>query len=362
MNAMNLTLLQSYIAQQPALWRKLLQTQASFTADFALRFGSTSFDRVILIGSGSSHYASLMARPVLEHVWKTEVTCLVPSEAEVPLNARQPLYIAISQSGVSTNTYTLVRRLTKAGHLVVAITEYPDSPVGQAASVTVPLLIGEESIGAKTKGVTATVLTLMLLALSVCKDESYRTELYAAMDRLCQGAEENLKRAEAWSLRQQDTLLSYHHLYVLGCGNNLGAAQEGALKLLETNYLPVSSYSLDEYLHGIQNALDSSACLLCLLPSDGPDRQRMLRLAEFSRSVGARCFLIAPGGAEDPDSLSLLSVAQEALEPLVFLPALQTVAAHLSAVRGIDTSVRRYPTFYSIMGSKLEDSPCQAGH
>ena len=36
---------------------------------------------MILVGSGSSHYAALMARPVLEHAWGTEVTCLVPSEA-----------------------------------------------------------------------------------------------------------------------------------------------------------------------------------------------------------------------------------------------------------------------------------------
>lgn len=77
---MKSTLLQEYIAQQPALWRALLDSREEITAEFSRRFGGFQPDRVILVGSGSSHYAALMARPVLEHAWGTEVTCLVPSE------------------------------------------------------------------------------------------------------------------------------------------------------------------------------------------------------------------------------------------------------------------------------------------
>lgn len=349
------TLLHQYICQQPALWRQLLAEREAVTADFARRFGELRPDRIFLIGSGSSHYASLMARPVLERVWEAEVTCPVPSEAgDYRCTGSRPLYIAVSQSGVSTNTYELLRRLTAEGHPAVAVTEHPDSPVGRAAALTVPLRIGEERIGAKTKGVTATVLTLMLLALSVCRDEAYRTEMYAAMDRLCRSAEENLARAEIWSRARRDAVLPFRHLYVLGCGSGLAAAREGALKLLETNYLPVSCYPLDEYLHGIQNALDQDACLLCLLPPEGPDRARMLRLVDFARSVGARCALIAPGGGEGPEGLALLHAGAESLLPLEYLPALQLLAAELSAARGIDTARRRYPDFFTLMGSKLE--------
>ena len=161
-----MTLLQEYIVQQPALWRALLDSREEITGAFARRFGDLRPDRVVLIGSGSSHYAALMARPVLERAWGAEVTCLVPSEAAgARLTGERPLYLAISQSGVSTNTYELVTALTGAGHPVAAVTERADSPVGSAATLAVTLRIGEERIGAKTKGVTATVLTLMLMAL-----------------------------------------------------------------------------------------------------------------------------------------------------------------------------------------------------
>ena len=194
--------------------------------------------------------------------------------------------------------------------------------------------------------------------LSVCRDETYRADMLAALDRLCRDAEENLARARAWSQARLAELLPFRHLYVLGCGSGLGAAREAALKLLETNYLPVSCYPLDEYLHGIQNALDESACLLCLLPPEGEDRSRMLRLADFARSVGARCALLSPDGSGEGETLHLLHCGREELQPLEFLPALQMLAADLSAARGIDTSRRRYPDFFSLMGSKMEGTVC----
>ncbi len=174
----------------------------------------------------------------------------------------------------------------------------------------------------------------MLLALSVCQDTSYGQRMLQALDRLCRNAPENLSRSRAWSHAHRNVFLPFRHLYVLGCGNSLGAAQEGALKLLETNYLPVSCYPLDEYIHGIQNALDGDACLLCLLPSQGPDRDRMLRLVNFSKSVGACCGLISPSDTGQPDALHLLDAGEDALQSLEFLLALQTLAAELSAPEG----------------------------
>lgn len=350
------TLLQRYIRQQPALWQSLLARRETLAAPFASLLGGRMPDRVILLGSGSSHYAALMARPVLERAFATEVSCLVPSQCSSLeyCRAENPLYIAVSQSGASTNTYELMCALRAKGRTVAALTQYPDSPVGRAAALTVPLPIGEEQIGAKTKGVTATVLTLMLLALSVCRAPSYRGILYAAMERLAQSAGENLSRARQWSRLNQALLLRFRQFTVLGGQDGLGAAQEGALKLLETNYLPVSSYPLDEYVHGIQNALDRETCLLCLLPPEGDDRARMLELISFARSVGGCCLLAASGEVEDPGAVCLEDPGAVELRCLAYLPALQTLAADLSAARGIDTARRRYPDFFSRMGSKLE--------
>ena len=130
---MDESLLQRYISQQSAVWKALLDKRESLTAPFAVL--EPKPDRVILIGSGSSHYAALMARPVLEQAFGVEVSCFVPSQEEqlIRCRAAHPLYIAVSQSGISTNTYTLIRSLRAQGYPVVALTEHLDSPVGKAA-------------------------------------------------------------------------------------------------------------------------------------------------------------------------------------------------------------------------------------
>ena len=356
------TLLQGYIAQQPALWRALLAQSVKITAPFAQKFSGFCPERVVFIGSGSSHYAALMAKPVMEQVWRCEVDCVIPSAFSLPRDSRPALYFAISQSGISTNTYEIIQALLAAGHSVVAVTEHPESPVGRAATMTIPLLIGEENIGAKTKGVTATALTLLLLALSVCKDEAYLLTMTDALTRFCECAADNLDAAQRWSAEKREQVLPFQHLYVLACGDALGAAQEAALKLLETNYLPVSWYPLDEYVHGIQNALDSRSCLLCLIPHDGAERARMLRLIDFARSVGALCLTIDYTATADADALQLCDVPDDTLRSLQALMALQVLAADLSAARGIDTSQRRYPRFFSMMGSKMEEATCPKKH
>ena len=130
---MDESLLQRYISQQSAVWKALLDKRESLTAPFAVL--EPKPDRVILIGSGSSHYAALMARPVLEQAFGVEVSCFVPSQEEqlIRCRAAHPLYIAVSQSGISTNTYTLIRSLRAQGYPVVALTEHLDSPVGGVA-------------------------------------------------------------------------------------------------------------------------------------------------------------------------------------------------------------------------------------
>lgn len=88
---MDESLLQRYISQQSAVWKALLDKRESLTAPFAML--EPKPDRVILIGSGSSHYAALMARPVLEQAFGVEVSCFVPSQEEqlIPLPCCTPI-------------------------------------------------------------------------------------------------------------------------------------------------------------------------------------------------------------------------------------------------------------------------------
>ena len=81
----------------------------------------------------------------------------------------------------------------------------------------------------------------------------------------------------------------------------------------------------------------------------------MLRLIAFARRTGAVCLEIDHAAAAERGALHLRGVSEDTLRSLHSLMAMQVLAAELSATRGIDTSRRRYPDFFSLMGSKMEE-------
>ena len=357
-----MNLMRSYIEEQPALARRMVDERSALCADFLMRFRETPVRRIILFGSGSSNHAARMAKPILERALGVEVTPIVPTRiSELDYVPQEGLFwFAISQSGISTNTYHLIRDL-QAKHIpVVAITGSHDTPIAQCADCSVELPCGEENIGAKTKGQVASALALILLGLEwgrargTCAPDFY-DEMITSLSMLSNQMAENLYRSSEWCRKILPSLAQASHLYVLGKGNAQGGAMEGTLKLLETIYRPISYYEFEEFLHGIQNALDSSSHLILLMPdASDPDFARALRLLAFAQSVGAHCLAVSRGRETDlPDSLTLETAGCELLASLEYVLPLQLLSAELSAYCGIDTSKRRYPDFYTLMESKL---------
>lgn len=355
--------MQGYIDEQPAVLRAMLDGREALAAPFVARFGGQTPDRVVLVGSGSSYHAALMAKPVIERALGCEATAVVPTRFEDELgalHAQRPLYLLSSQGGHSTNTYARLQALRAGGAAVCAVTADAASPIGREADLCVALPIGEERIGAKTKGMSATALTLCLLALELGRArgtvpagfyEDCIRDFYGIVDAM----PDNLKRSMAWCGETLPALAPSPYLDVVAEGAVAGAAMEGRLKLLETIYRPVIYYEFEEYLHGVQNALSDRTHLLCLLPDAPAERARMRRLAEFARSQGAHCYLVARGedGAGLPGELTLAASCGPLLAGFELLPAMQTLSAQLSAFCGIDITKPKFAGFAARFESKL---------
>lgn len=354
--------MQQYIDEQPQILSALVSRRSAVAAPVVARLRDADLRRLILFGSGSSYHAAVMAAPILSRALGIEATACVPTRLSdlAGLDPQGTAYIAISQGGRSTNTYDLIGALQAQGIPAVAVTESNDTPVAQRADCAVDLPIGPEDIGAKTKGVSATAVTLMLIGLELGRargtaDAAWYAEIIAGLTRLADGMAENIARSKAWCELVCPALAPAQYLTVLAKGPARGGALEGALKLLETIYRPVTPYEFEEYLHGVQNALDGAGSFLCIQPLD-EDGARMRRLVDFVESHGVRCFVVteeaaAARGAQD---LVLQSPGCPMLQSLTVLPALQTLSAQLSAHCGIDTTKRRYPDFFAMMASKLE--------
>jgi glucosamine--fructose-6-phosphate aminotransferase (isomerizing) len=201
---------------------------------------------VITCARGSSDHAATYAKYLIETRAGVLTASAAPSISSiygVSQDLRGCLFIALSQSGRSPDLLASVAAARAAGATILALCNSPDAPLTAAADWVIELRAGVETSVAATKSYLATLAALIRLVAAWTQDvalESALDGLPALMD-------------QSWALDWSAALPpleSAEHLYVVGRGLGLGAAQEIALKCKETCGLHAEAFSSAELRHG----------------------------------------------------------------------------------------------------------------
>lgn len=345
----------SYLVSQPAVWNEIFARRAELLAGFRKAMADRSCKQVLMIGSGSSYNAACAAASCFEDLCGIQVIACAPTRADAMLALCTPadtVVILISQSGASTSTIAVVERVKARGFFAIGLTQRMDSRVAAASDLAVELACGEETVGPKTKGYTATVLTLQLMALCLCRDAEKVKEVEADLVQAFAQAPAIIEASAQWAKQHSQQLCSAPHMMVLGEGCYRPAMQEAALKLLECLYIPVTDYEFEEYLHGVQCAIGPGSHLLLAVP-DNHNRERMLRLAEFNEQHGGVSYIFStqrattyPGELFVPADASPYTACYHILLPF------QVVSAIVSEDKGINCDLPKFPTFVHDLKTK----------
>lgn len=343
-----------YIAQEPGVLKTILAGRKELTAPFAAFAGETPFRRVFLLGSGSSWHCGLICRELVQDMTGAECSCLTSTMAESFPFQSGDLYLAISQSGTSNSTLGLMERLKGMGARVCALTAEPGSPVARKADLVVPVLCGEETIGPKSKGVLATVLTLALLFLEVGRraerlDEADCGARLAALEQSCVDVGAAAQAGEAFFRLHRTELLEADDLMAVAGPEQIGAARECVLKVLETCRVPAFAYEFEEYMHGVHYTLGPGRHIFYFLP-EGADRARMLALCRFGNEHGAVGWRL---DMEERDGAFPVPGLRGGIAgALSYIAFFQGLSRCYSEARGVDCDLPRYPDFHARMGTK----------
>ncbi len=219
---------------------------------------------VITCARGSSDHAATYAKYLIETRAGVLTASAAPSVSSiygVAQDLRGCLFIALSQSGRSPDLLASVAAAKAAGAIVLALCNSSDSPLNAAADLVIELRAGVETSVAATKSYLATLAALIRLVAAWKQDATLASaldELPALMDR---------SWALDWSAALP-ALESVEHLYVVGRGLGLGAAQETALKFKETCGLHAEAFSSAEVRHGPYALLGPGFPALLLAQSD----------------------------------------------------------------------------------------------
>jgi glucosamine--fructose-6-phosphate aminotransferase (isomerizing) len=325
------------IREQSAAVLRLLEHEAEFEA--ASRSLVERVPSVVrLVGHGSSDAATtygVYAFGLLPGwtAMRDSISLSIYYDAKVDLSGS--VVVALSQSGETPDVVEYARRARARGALTIAVTNGPESELGQAADITLPLAAGPERAVAASKTYVNQLAALALLAGGAAgrgrelADALRRVsdQLAAALGPLEQ-AVPNVARAFAYVGR----------MYVIGRGVEFATAREVALKLTETCRVAAEPLTATDLAHGPIAALDALFPVWTIASRD-ESLPAVMDAAARVREAGAAVVASGNAAAEIEGAAYALPVPEPPiplLAPLLSVVPGQLFAAALAHAKGLD--------------------------
>ena len=288
---------------------------------------------IVTCARGSSDHAATYGKYLFETTLGLVTASASPSVGSV--YAVQPklddvLFIAISQSGKSPDLLRNAEIAKAGGAHVLALVNVADSPLARLADTVLPLHAGPENSVAATKSYLCSLAAQLQLAARWSGDARLLAAVDALPDAMRAAWEQDWSPLVA-GLRLAD------HLFVLGRGLGLGAAQEAALKFKETCGLHAEAFSSAEVKHGPMAIVGPDFPVLAFAQDDDIGAGTATVAEEF-RARGAPIWLARPG-ASGPGVLPLPASPHPACTPILTVQAFYGAVNALSVARGHDPDV-----------------------
>jgi glutamine---fructose-6-phosphate transaminase (isomerizing) len=255
-----------------ALAHYLSPDRRSVTSGAELDWAGT--ERLLMIGCGTAHYATFVAKYWFETLARLPVEIDVASEfryREPPIGPNT-LALFVSQSGETADTLAALRYAKAQGAAIVSVINVETSTIARESAFALPILAGPEIGVASTKAFTAQLVALAVLALEAARARGHiDAEREATLAEALASLPGLLSRALALEPEIADIareLAKARDILFLGRGPLYPLALEGALKLKEISYIHAEGYASGELKHGPIALIDEEVPVIVFAPSD----------------------------------------------------------------------------------------------
>ena len=277
---MTSSILFSEIHEQPGAVRRLLDMQSTPVRQAAASLRGR-FDSLLIAARGTSDNAARYAQYLFGAYNQLPVALAAPSLFTLyqrPPRLSRMLVVGISQSGQSPDIVAVITEGRRQGQPTLAITNDPNSPLGRAAEVVIPLSAGPEKAVAATKTYTTSLAAMALFSAALAEDAPRLAELQRIPDLMQQTLEMTaavMGRVERY--RYMDRLA------VLGRGFNYATAFEVALKVKELTGVVAEPYSSADFRHGPIAIVKNGFPVLVIAPSGEVNADMVSLVAELKK-------------------------------------------------------------------------------
>ncbi|MEZ4673330.1 MAG: glutamine--fructose-6-phosphate transaminase (isomerizing) [Caldilineaceae bacterium] len=310
-------------------------------------------DKVTIVACGTSYYAGLMGKYLIERLARLPVEVDYASEYRYrsPLITPNHLVLAITQSGETVDTLAALEEAQAHGAFTAAIVNAIGSQAARICDGVIYMQAGPEIGVASTKAFTASTTDLFLLAFYLGQErglltDADRAELFHELTRLPGLAGALLEAAwqSPFYTELAERFAAYHNFLYLGRGINYAIAREGALKLKEISYIHAEGYPAGEMKHGPIALIDEQMPTVVIAPRDSVYDKMVSQIEQVKARNG---LVLAVGHAEDSYLQSKADVVlpippiHELLSPILAVMPLQILAYEIAVHRGTDVDQPR---------------------
>jgi len=244
------------------------------------------------------------------------------------------LVLGISQSGESPDLLAVIQEGNRQGCPTLAITNNPQSPLGQAARYVIDIQAGPEEAIAASKSYTAQLQSIAMLSAAWDGDQKLWDEIaqLSAWSTVMLEKEGQIRRAVPRYRYMEQCV-------VLGRGFNYATAYEWSLKLKELTYVMADPYSSADFLHGPIPMVNTGFPVFAVAPQGPVYRDMLQLLSRLKEDFDVDLFLISnrKGALDLADTaLPLPPGIPEWLSPIISILPAQIFCHQLAKVKGFD--------------------------
>lgn len=254
------------IYEQPEIIEKLLDNYVSIDNKILVDTPDKA-QKICFIASGSSYHCCVIIAEMMKTSLGLDAEAFYSGEFFMSdkANWKKRLFVFVSQSGETSDTLSVLKRVLEKTDNTLCITNTINSTMWNLAKYKIYTMAGKEDSIASTKALSAQVFCAMLLILSIRQKQG---------ENISQELEE-LRCLPAFLKKQltshknirtiaQD-LAKYDSIEILGSRIFYGLAKEGSLKIKETSYINTTAYPSGEFMHGHVAILNKKSAVLILV-------------------------------------------------------------------------------------------------
>jgi len=266
------------IYEQPRVIEETMQAYADLSnasihlPNFA--FDIKKVDKITIVACGTSYYAGLVAKYLIEKIAQIEVEVDIASEFRYRAHPFRDdnLMLFISQSGETADTLAALKYAKANKQKILSIVNVAHSTMAQLSDSIIRTVAGPEIGVASTKAYTAQVSTIALLAIHLGFSRgkiSPKNKAKLLQELAESGAKMShiFEKDEIKKIKKvAQSLVGSKSLLYIGRGVSQITAFEAALKLRELSYINAQGIAAGELKHGTIALIDKKMPVIVVAP------------------------------------------------------------------------------------------------